>query len=93
MCVSSPGVMRFWDLNMSGLAALHGNLNSIFLFITEHDLRFLKDTQPTQHMHIYVYSPRFQPSSTPPLLFFWRHHQESFSSTQALSRPGNLVLG
>lgn len=41
--VCSPGVVRFLDVR--GLAALHGNLNSIFALLAEHNLWFLKDTQ------------------------------------------------
>lgn len=48
-CVCSPGVVCFLD--MSAPAALHGNLNSIFPLLAEHDLRLLKDTHTPRKSH------------------------------------------
>lgn len=54
-CVCSPGVLRFLDV--SGLAALHGNLNSIFPLLAEHNLWLLKDTQAHKKSVCALFTP------------------------------------
>lgn len=54
-CVCSPGVVCFLDV--SALAALHGNLNSIFPLLAEHNLRLLKDTQTQEKSLLALFRP------------------------------------